>query len=65
MVIIGPGRVGTNLNKGFLGWNNCLNSIAEVKGSPKYILSILADLALAKNWGHLNFGEKQWTTHHR
>ena len=58
MVIIGPGRDVTNLNKDFLGWNNFLNSIAEVKGSPKYIPSILADLALAKIWGHSNFVDK-------
>ena len=30
-----------------LGWNNLLNSLAEVKGSPKYSPNILADLALA------------------
>ena len=46
MVIIGPGRAGTNFTTGFLGWNN--NWIAELKGSPKKNPSILADLALAK-----------------
>ena len=44
---VAPGRASTNFTKDFLGWNNSLNSIAEVKGSHKYIQRIFADLAFS------------------